>query len=78
MSLEAEKRKAEEELEAERGLAMDKDALFERSKKCEIQLEDDVAALQADIDLLDSQLERVLKIQKETEEKHENLRQMFD
>ncbi|KAF8210095.1 P-loop containing nucleoside triphosphate hydrolase protein, partial [Mycena galopus ATCC 62051] len=78
MSLEAEKRKVEEELEAERGLAMDKDALLERSKKRESELEDDVTALQADIDLLDSQLERVLKIQKETEEKHENLRQMFD
>ncbi|KAF7356757.1 Myosin II heavy chain [Mycena venus] len=78
MSLEAEKRKVEEELEAERGLAMDKDALLERSKKRESELEDEVAALQGDIDMLDSQLDRVLKIQKETEEKHENLRQMFD
>ncbi|KAJ6591377.1 myosin II heavy chain [Mycena sp. CBHHK59/15] len=78
MSLEAEKRKVEEELEAERGLALDKDALLERSKMHESELEDEVAALQADLDLLDSQLDRVLKIQKESEEKLENLRQMFD
>jgi myosin protein heavy chain len=78
MSLEAEKRKVEEELEAERGLAVDKDALLERSKKRESELEDEVAALQGDVDLLDSQLDRALKLQKESEEKHENLRQMFD
>ncbi|KAJ7232083.1 P-loop containing nucleoside triphosphate hydrolase protein [Mycena rebaudengoi] len=78
MSLEAEKRKVEEELEAERDLALDKDAQLERSKKRESELEDEVGALQADLDLLDSQLDRVLKIQKESEEKHENLRQMFD
>lgn len=78
MSLETEKRKVEEELEAERGLALDKDALLERSKKRESELEDEVAALQGDLELLDSQLDRVLKIQKESEEKHDNLRQMFD
>jgi myosin protein heavy chain len=78
MALEAEKRKVEEELEAERGLALDKDALLERSKKREGELEDEVGALQADLDLLDSQLDRVLKIQKESEEKHESLRHMFD
>ncbi|KAJ7078394.1 myosin II heavy chain [Mycena crocata] len=78
MTLEAEKRKVEEELEAERGLALDKDALLERSKKRESELEDEVAALQGDLDLLDSQLDRAMKIQKEGEEKHENLRLMFD
>ncbi|KAK7014166.1 myosin II heavy chain [Favolaschia claudopus] len=78
MSLEAEKRKVEEELEAERVLALDKDALLERSKKRESELEDEVAALQADIDTLDSQLDRVMKLQKDAEEKHDSLRQMFD
>ncbi|KAJ7802440.1 P-loop containing nucleoside triphosphate hydrolase protein [Mycena olivaceomarginata] len=78
MTLEAEKRSIEEELEAERGLTMDKDALLERSKKRESELEDEVATLQDEIDKLDSQVDRVLKIQKETEKKHEDLRQMFN
>ncbi|KAJ6486660.1 P-loop containing nucleoside triphosphate hydrolase protein [Mycena sanguinolenta] len=78
MSLESEKRKVEEELEAERGLAIDKDALLDRSKKRESELEDEVAALQTDIDTLDSQLDRVMKLQKESEEKHENLLQAFN
>lgn len=78
MSLEAEKRKIEDELEAERGLALDKDDLLERSKKREVELEEEVTALQADLDLLDSQLDRAMKLQKETEEKHEALRQVFD
>ncbi|KAH9830181.1 P-loop containing nucleoside triphosphate hydrolase protein [Rhodofomes roseus] len=78
MSLEAEKRKVEDNLEAERALALDKDALLDRSKKREAELEDEVAALQADLDTLDSQLDRALKLQKESEEKHETLRHAFD
>ncbi|KAJ7430172.1 P-loop containing nucleoside triphosphate hydrolase protein [Mycena galericulata] len=78
MTLEAEKRKVEEELEAERGLALDKDALLERSKKREGELEDEIAALQADLDELESQRDSLMQLQKKTKEKHENLRQMFD
>jgi myosin heavy chain 9/10/11/14 len=78
MSLEAEKRRVEDELEAERTLVLEKDALLERTTKREAQLEEDVAALQADIDVLDSQLDRAMKLQKESEEKHESLRQAFD
>lgn len=78
MRLEAEKRKVEDALEAERDLALDKDSLLERSKKRELELEEEVAALQGDLDTLDSQLDRVLKMQKEGEEKHESLRQAFD
>jgi myosin protein heavy chain len=78
MTLETEKRKIEDDLEAERALALDKDALLERSKKREGELEEEVAALQSDLDVLDSQLDRVMKIQKESEEKHEALRQAFD
>ncbi|KAF5381605.1 hypothetical protein D9615_005504 [Tricholomella constricta] len=78
MSLEAQKRKVEDDLEAERALALDKDALLERSKKREGDLEDEVAALQADLDVLDSQLDRAIKLQKESEEKHETLLQAFD
>ena len=78
MSLEAEKRRIEDDLEAERALVLEKDALLERSTKREAQLEEDVVALQADIDLLDSQLDRSMKLQKESEEKYESLRQAFD
>lgn len=78
MSLESEKRKVEEALEAERTLALDKDALLERSKKREGELEEEVAALQSDLDLLDSQLDRAMKLQKESEEKYESLKQAFD
>lgn len=78
MRLEAEKRKIEDALEAERNLAVDKDALLERSKKRELELEEEVAALHGDLDTLDSQLDRVLKLQKEGEDKHEALRQAFD
>ncbi|KAG6914825.1 hypothetical protein DXG01_015126 [Tephrocybe rancida] len=78
MSLETEKRKVEAQLEAERVLALDKDALLERSKKREGDLEDEVAALQADLDELDSQLDRAMKQKKEAEEKHEALMKAFD
>ncbi|KAI5120077.1 hypothetical protein M0805_002638 [Coniferiporia weirii] len=78
MKLEADKRKVEEDLEAERALGLDKDALLERSKKHETELEEDVAALQADLDTLDSQLDRVMANHKATEEKYEALREAFD
>ncbi|TRM59064.1 P-loop containing nucleoside triphosphate hydrolase protein [Schizophyllum amplum] len=78
MSLEADKRKVEDALEAERALAMDKDSLLERSKKHEAELEEEVLALQGDLDTLDSQLDRVMKLQKESEEKYEAMREMFD
>jgi myosin protein heavy chain len=78
MALETEKRKVEDELEGERALGLDKDALLERSKRREGELEEEVAALQADLDTLDSQLDRALKIQRESEEKHETLRMAFD
>ncbi|KAF5353873.1 hypothetical protein D9756_007302 [Leucocoprinus leucothites] len=78
MALESEKNKVEEALEAERALAMDKDALLERSKKRESELEEEVAALQSDLDLLDSQLDRAMKLQKESEEKYESLKEAFD
>lgn len=78
MSLESEKRKVEEALEAERALALDKDALLERSKKRESELEEEVAAMQSDLDLLDSQLDRAMKLQKESEEKYESLKTAFD
>ncbi|KAK2467941.1 hypothetical protein APHAL10511_000236 [Amanita phalloides] len=78
MTLEAEKRKIEDELEAERALGLDKDALLERSKKHETELGEEITALQADLDLLDSQLEQAMKRQREGKEEYEPLRQAFD
>ncbi|KAK7434178.1 class II myosin [Stygiomarasmius scandens] len=78
MSLEAEKRKVEDQLEAERTLALDKDSLLDRSKKHEAELEEEVADLQADIDELQSQLDRAMAMHKESEKRHTELRQQFD
>ncbi|ESK85274.1 myosin type ii heavy chain [Moniliophthora roreri MCA 2997] len=78
MSLEAEKRKVEDQLEAERSLVLDKDSLLERSKKREAELEEEAAELQADIDDLQSQLERAMKMHKDSEQRHAELRRMFD
>lgn len=78
MGLESEKRKIEEDLAAERALGLDKATLLDRSKKRESDLEEDVLALQVDLDTLDSQLDRALQLQKQSEEQHETLKQAFD
>ena len=78
MTLEKEKQKVEDALASERALGIDKDALLERSKRREGELEEEVVAMQADLDTLDSQLDHALKIQKEGEEKYETLRIAFD
>ncbi|KAG9311336.1 myosin II heavy chain [Chiua virens] len=78
MALEADKLKIAQELEAERALTVDKDTLLERTKRREVELEEEIVALHADLDVLDSQLDRALLRQKEADEKHENLRQAFD
>ncbi len=76
--LELEKRKVDEELELERSVGVDKDQLLERSKKRESELEEEVLALQADLDTLDSQLDRAMQTQKATEAKYETMRDAFD
>ena len=76
MISEAEKWKVEESLEAEQILRIDKDSLLDRSRKRE--LEDDVAALQADLDTLGSQLDRAMANHKATEEKSETIRVAFE
>ena len=65
MTLETEKRRIEDQLEGERALSLDKDALLERTKRRVSELEE-VASLQADLETLDSQLDRA---QKESEDK---------
>lgn len=77
MRLEADKKKVEGDLEAERVLGLDRDSLLDRSKKREAELEEEVQALQSDLDTLDSQLDRVMKLQKESDEKHEALQEAF-
>ncbi|KAG9003013.1 hypothetical protein FRB94_001636 [Tulasnella sp. JGI-2019a] len=76
--LEAEKRKVEDDLQAERDLALDKDQILERSKKREAELEEDILALQADLDMMDSQLDRAIASQKASDEKHKDLKEAFD
>ncbi|KAL0576478.1 class II myosin [Marasmius crinis-equi] len=78
MSLEAEKRKVEDQLDAERNLALDKEALLDRSKKREAELEEEIADYQADVDDLQSQLDRAMKMHKDSEQRHTELRRMFD
>ncbi|KAJ1018874.1 hypothetical protein NDA16_004677 [Ustilago loliicola] len=76
--LEAEKRKIEEQLQSERTLLLDKDQLLARSKERESALEDDLAALQGDVDLLEGQLEKAIASQKATEQAHAELKTAFD
>lgn len=78
MTLETEKQRVIKELEAERALALDKDGLLERSKQREVELEEEIAALHADLDVLDTQLDWARQLQKESNEKHEKLQQAFD
>ncbi|KAJ3836083.1 P-loop containing nucleoside triphosphate hydrolase protein [Lentinula raphanica] len=78
MSLEAEKNKVEDELEAERALNLDKDVLLERSKKHEAELEEEIVELQADIDELQSHLDRAMAMAKDSEQRHAEQRDMFD
>lgn len=78
MRIEQEKRKVEVELEAERNLAIDKDALLERSKKRESELEEEAIALQADIETLESQLDRAMSAKAAADKKYEALKDAFD
>jgi myosin heavy chain 9/10/11/14 len=78
MTLETEKRKIEDQLEGERALGLDKGTLLERTKRRVSELEEEVTSLQANLETLDSQLDRALKIQKESEDKNETLRMAFD
>jgi myosin protein heavy chain len=76
--LEQDRLRIQEDLEAERALNFDKDALLERSKKRESDLEEDVIALQQDLDTLDSQLDRVMETSKASEVKYATLKEAFD
>ncbi len=57
---------------------LDKDQLLARSKERESALEDDLAALQGDVDLLEGQLEKAIATQKATEQAHAELKTAFD
>ena len=78
MRLETEKRKIEEQLQAEIALGTDKELLLERSKNQEAILMEEIAALKADIDTLDSQLDRAMQSKAAADERYENLKSAFD
>lgn len=77
LSLESDKRKVQEALDSERALNLDKDVLLARSKEREIELEEDLASLQEDLDTLDSQLERALSAQQAGEDRFNELQAAF-
>jgi len=77
-SLEGEKKRIEATLESERALLIDKDQQLARSKERESTLEEEVAALQAEVDQLDNQLERAMANQRATEESRTELKVAFD
>ena len=78
MTLEQEKRKVEEELAAERELTLDKDRLLERSKQREAELEDEVTALQSNLQVVDAQLDRAMDAEKQSEQRYLILKAAFD
>ncbi|KZV83973.1 hypothetical protein EXIGLDRAFT_301029 [Exidia glandulosa HHB12029] len=77
MELEADKRRVEEALAAERVQSSDREALLERSTRRQAELEEDVLALQADLDTVDGQLERVQTQLAEMTERYKNLKAEF-
>lgn len=76
--LESEKQKVEEELAGERELTLDKDRMLGRSKQREEELLQEIAALQSDLDTLESQLDRAMSTQRSGEEKYRALKEAFD
>ncbi|TFL04001.1 P-loop containing nucleoside triphosphate hydrolase protein [Pterulicium gracile] len=76
--LEVEKRRIEDELAGERALSAEKDELVGRSKLVEQELREEIDDLHKDIDELDSQLDRVMKLQKEREGKFAETQQAFN
>ncbi|KZV87568.1 hypothetical protein EXIGLDRAFT_200957 [Exidia glandulosa HHB12029] len=77
MELEADKRRVEEALAAERVQSSDREALLERSTRRQAELEEDVLALQADLDTVDGQLERVQTQLAEMTERYKSLKAEF-
>lgn len=76
--LENEKKQIEGDLALERALLADKDQQLMRSRQRESTLEDDLAAMQKDIDQLEDQLERALAAQKAAEAARSELQTAFE
>ncbi|PWN29885.1 hypothetical protein BDZ90DRAFT_228936 [Jaminaea rosea] len=76
--LESEKQRVEEQLDSERALLAEKDQQLTRSREREAGLEEDLAAMQRDVDQLDDQLERAMRGQKEAEGARLELQAAFD
>ncbi|CAO1621231.1 unnamed protein product [Jaminaea pallidilutea] len=77
-NLELERNKVEEQLAIERGLLIEKDSQLARSRQREAALEEDLAAVQKDVDQLDDQLERAIQGQKTAQAAHAELQAAFD
>lgn len=76
--LEAERKRVQEALESERALNIDKDSMLARSKEREAQLEEEMTAMQSDLDTLDSQLERALSAVQAGEKRYNELKAAYD
>ena len=72
------KRRVEDQLASERALTLDKDTLLERSRVRIAELEEEIEALQEDLASADSQVDKAMNLQKESDEKHASLRQAFE
>ncbi|KAG5220287.1 Myosin [Salix suchowensis] len=73
-----EKRRVEDELEAERAVGLEKDAILDRSKHKEAELEEEITALQSYLETQDRHLDDIRKMQKEKDGTHELLKQAFE
>lgn len=67
MALEATQHELEESLASERSRGAEKEALLLRSKERECELEEDLALVRSDLDVVDSQLERALEVKSNLE-----------
>ncbi|TFK62490.1 hypothetical protein BDN72DRAFT_390460 [Pluteus cervinus] len=78
MTLESEKKKIEDALEAERQLALDKDSLLERSKRREGELMEELRSLHEDYEALEAKLQEVLSLQQRNDQQKSGLQTAFD
>ena len=78
VDLELERKRVQDALDSERALNIDKDTMLARSKERESELEGEIAAMQSDLDTLDSQLERALSAVQAGEIRYNELKSAYD
>lgn len=77
LELEAAQAKMEASLASERAVSVEKEALLLLSKEREVALEEDLAMMQQDLDVVDAQLERALAAKAESDERTADLNAAF-